>query len=213
MPVTSAPNDLWQVVVHQTLEEQSCLNVLNFRTATPIDDFELRIIIALMQCFAAFAVQTPSGFRYQEIRWKQTAPVLGVEHITPWQGNAGAEATGEAEPSFVSAVVSMRTALGGRSHRGRIYIPGIPEAAVAGSRFDKDGPYWLALVQLLTCIATKFINIGDPAPANAALLGVYSRKLGGATFPYQGVGFTPAVSLIPVDLVGTTRSRKIGRGQ
>lgn len=212
MPVISNPNDLWQVIIRSTLENQGCENVLNFKTVTPIDDFELRVIIALMQCFAAFVPAAPAEFVYTEIRWKQTAPVLGVEHIAPWQGTAGGDQGNGALPSFDSLVVSIRTALGGRSHRGRMYLPGIPVIAVVGSSVSVPSAYWQAVLVLMTCIATKFINIGDPAPANQAVLGVYSRKLGGSTFPYNQVGFTPATSIIPETALGTTRSRKIGHG-
>jgi len=212
MPETSAPGDLWQVIIQSTLEGQHCENVLNFRTATPIDDFELRIIIALIQCFAAFVPHQPTGFTYNRVVWKKTGPVLGVEHITNWQGDGGGDATGNALPSFCSAVVSMRSNLGGRSHRGRIYIAGIPEDQVDQSIMRSGTDFLTALTQLCLCIATKFINIGDPPPVNTAVIGIYSRKLGGAIFPYQAIGFTPAVSLTPVVELGTTRSRKVGHG-
>jgi hypothetical protein len=212
MPETSAPGDLWQVIVRSTLEAQHCENVFNMRTATPIDDFELRIILALIQCFAAFVPAQPVGFTYNEVRWKRTSPTLGVEHVTVWQGDGGGDATGSPLPSFCSAVVSIRTNLGGRSHRGRFYVPGIPEDQVDQSIMRVGTPFWTALTQLCLCLATKFINIGDPAPVNSALLGVYSRKLGGSKFPYGAVGFTPATSLTPVFEIGTTRSRKVGHG-
>jgi hypothetical protein len=212
MPESSAPGDLYQVVMRGSLEGQQVLNVLDFRTVTPIDDFELRIIVALIQCFAAFAPSQPVGFQWNEVKWKRTSPVLGVEHITTWQGASAGTEAGDALPSFCSAVVSKRSNLGGRAHRGRMYIGGVPEEAVVGSMIDPDSPFWIALVQLLTCIATKFINFGDPAPINTAALGVYSRKLGGAAFPYGAAGFTPLTSLVPSNEVGTTRSRKLGRG-
>jgi hypothetical protein len=93
-----------------------------------------------------------------------------------------------------------------------MYLPGIEESVVVNSIFQTNLPFWTALLQLLTCIATKFINIGEPAPVNSAVLGVYSRKLGGSTFPYNQIGFTPLISLIPSVEIGTTRSRKVGRG-
>jgi hypothetical protein len=212
MAEASVPGDLWQVTIKSTLEGQHCFNVLDFRTATPIDDFELRIIVALIQCFAAMVPEQPNTFQYTEVAWKRVAPVLGVEHITAWQGASAGTETGDALPSFVSAVVSKHTNLGGRSHRGRLFLPGVPEEAVVGSVIDADSPFWTSLLALLACIATKFINIGDPPPINKAVLGVYSRKLGGASFPFGAAGFTPLTSLSASREVGTTRSRKIGRG-
>lgn len=212
MPEASAINDLYQVVIHSRLENQACENVLDFRTVTPIDDFELRIILALMQCFAAFVPVQPTTFTYTNISWKRTSPTLGIEHITAWTGSASGDSASNALPSFCSVVVSKHTALGGRSHRGRMYLAGIPEDQINQSIMTVPGPFANAVIQLLTCIATKFINFGDPAPVNTAVLGVYSRKLGGAKFPYGIAGFTPCTSLNSISEVGTTRSRKVGRG-
>lgn len=208
----ASANDLYQVIVRFTLEGQHCENVLNFRVVTAMDDFELRVILVLIQCFVAFLAQIPSSMEFTEVAWKKTSPVLGVENITVFPAGSQGGALIDALPSFNSAVVSIRTALGGRSHRGRIYLAGIPESAALGSILDKDGPYWTALLAFITCLTNNFITVGDPPGTNKAVLGVYSRKLGGAAFPFNNTGFTPAKTLVPHVELGTTRSRKIGKG-
>jgi hypothetical protein len=92
-----------------------------------------------------------------------------------------------------------------------MYIPGIPEAATIVSAFDTSNAYWTALVAFVGCLATKFLLLDLPG-SNQFQMMIYSRKLGGSTFPYNNTGFTSVNSLLPVQQLGTTRSRKVGRG-
>jgi len=48
-------------------------------------------------------------------------------------GNVNGEAAGTPSPPQVSYLALKHTALGGRAGRGRMYIPGVPEAQVGGS--------------------------------------------------------------------------------
>jgi hypothetical protein len=92
-----------------------------------------------------------------------------------------------------------------------MYLAGIPEDATIDSQFDLDGDFWAALLAFCACVITKFV-VGDPPAANSFQFEVYSRKIGGASFPYGATGFTPVVSMTPDVVVATTRSRKLGRG-
>lgn len=211
-PVTAVAGDAYQLRVIGGVEGQETNNVLNFVAATSIDDVELRLVVAFIECFITNLLPVlTSKWTLNEVRWKQTKPVLGIEHIyiPPGAGPGGGSAA--ALPSYASACVSIRTLLGGRSKRGRMYIAGIPEDATLDSKFDLDGDFWAALLAFCACVVTKFI-LGDPPGANSFQLEIYSRKIGGASFPYGATGFTPVVSLTPDVVVATTRSRKLGRG-
>jgi len=211
-PVTASANDAFQVVVVGRQEGQQTNNVLNFVAATSIDDVELRLITAFAECFVEQLLPVlSSSWTLESIHWKQTAPVLGVEHITVPTGAGNGGTAGAVLPSLASACISIRTLLGGRSKRGRMYIGGIPENATDGSIFDTDGAFWAGLLAFAACVVSKFV-LGDPPGANSFYLAVYSRKIGGASFPYGATGFTPIVSLTPDQIVATTRSRKVGRG-
>lgn len=208
-PVTAQTGDKFQVSVLGTLENQRTVNVLYFEAATPIDDVELRLIQALVECFITNLIPVwPIRMKLNEVRWKMVNPTLGPEHIfTVTENNVG-EAAVDSLPSFNSVVVSKRTALGGRSHMGRMYLPAIPESATTGSEIATGQPYWDAIISFLTCVATKFI-LGDPPGANSFQIMNYSRKLGGAAFPLGNAGFTAITSLTATTLIGTTRSRKV----
>jgi hypothetical protein len=212
MPTPASTGDKFQVRVVGRMEGQQTNNVLHFTAANSIDDVELRLILALAECFITHLIPvSTSAHVWEKIIWKQVSPVLGIEHETVPAGFAAGAGSAVALPSYCSAVISIRTILGGRSRRGRMYIPGIPETANTISAFDTGNAYWTALVAFAACLATKFIG-GDPPAVNTFQLNVYSRKIGGSTFPYGAPGFVAAKTILPVQQLGTTRSRKVGRG-
>jgi len=210
--VTAQQNDAYEVRVRGTQEGQETNNVFHFVAATAIDDVELRLIAALAECFITHLIPVfSSAWTMKDIVWKQVTPVLGVEHIFVPQGALVGAGNAAALPTYASAVISKRTLQGGKSHRGRFYLPGIPEAATLGSAFDTNHAFWAALAAFVACVAGKFI-LGDPPGANSFQMMVYSRKIGGATAPYGANGFTAIADLIPVVDLATTRSRKVKRG-
>jgi len=212
MPVTASVNDAFQVRVVGQIEGQETNNVFHFSAATGIDDVELRLIAALAECFVTHLIPvSSSAWQLVKMIWKKVHPTLGVEHITIPTGTLVGGGAATALPSFCSAVVSIRTEQGGRSHRGRMYLPGIPEGDATISTLDAGGDFAAGVAAFAACLATKFI-LGDPPAANSFQMQVYSRKLGGATFPYGTAGFTAVSSFVPVAALGTTRSRKVGRG-
>lgn len=208
----SVAGAIWQVRVVGELDGQKTVNVLHFITPGNVDDMELRLIVVLANCFLTHLVPVwPTGFTLKELRYQMmsTNPP-GLEYIYPVVGGTG---TGPAAalPSFNSAVISIRTAIGGRSGRGRVFIPGIPEAATTNSAFDTGNAFWTALIAFVACVAGSFVGTA-PDPANAVRWVVYSRTLGGASVPFGVAGATRVVTAAPLSLIGTTRSRKVGRG-
>lgn len=214
MPVIpAAANDMWQVRIVGRQEGQETNNILHFTTASASADVETNLILAMIDCFKTQLIpHLSASWKMEQVRWKKVSPTLGPEFITPVTADNVGGVSGSALPTFSAALVSIRTLLGGRSHHGRMFLPGIPDSATPGSTLTDADDFFVALVAWITCIAEKFI-LGDPPPAaDAFQLGVYSRKLGGATFPYGAAGFTAVSQLIASDLIATMRSRKVGRG-
>lgn len=78
-------------------------------------------------------------------------------------------ATGQLLPRGTAQVVTLRTALAGRSFRGRVYVPGFAEEAA-----DVDG----RATQAARDAAVAFVEgFGDSMAANGWPLGVASVKL------------------------------------
>jgi len=212
MPETAQTGDKFQVRVVGETEGQQTNNILYFMAASPIDDVELRLIVALVECFQTHLIPVASSsWSLKQVIWKRVNPTLGVENVFTPTGQLAGQGNAAALPSFCSAVVSIRTDVGGRSHRGRMYLPGLPENSTVNSHFEDQGAFWAALLAFAACVVTKFI-LGAPPGTNSFQMMVYSRKLGGSTFPLQNAGFTAVKRLSVNNLIGTTRSRKVGRG-
>lgn len=211
-PVTAVIGDAFQVRVKGFLAGQETNNVWHFRAETASSDVETDLILKLIQCFVDNLLPgLTTAYTLDTVVWKKVSPALGPEFITAPTGPAVGEQTGDYLPSFTSALVSIRTAEGGKSKRGRMFLAGLPEAGVTGNSMPTGGVTWLAILAFVACCVTAFIENSELGTGRFGWY-VYSRKIGGSAFPYGQTGFTRAVSLNPVALVATTRSRKQGRG-
>lgn len=216
MPETAVLHDLYQLRFDGHIEEQECKNVLHFLCvgSTGDDDVGTHLVAVVLLCFVqnVLPVLAPT-YTLDGITWKKVGPVLGPENFLAATGDTQGQSTADALPSFASALISIRTTRGGKSGRGRMFIGGIPEDQTTASRINTEGPFWAALSAFVACVVAQFVGLSDPVPAaNKWMFGIYSRKLGGSTFPYNVTGFAPATLLVPKPLIATTRSRKIGHG-
>jgi hypothetical protein len=210
---TAAIGDVYQLVMKARYNGQEHSNVNHFSAMANIADVETTLVAVMVQCFIDNILPSlATDFQLIETRWKKVAPALGPENIYTPAGAPIPGAGGAGLPSFSSVVVSIRTLLGGRTKRGRMYLGGIPEAGTDGSSIDGTTGFAGALANWLGCIAQNFIAPGGLPGSNQWQMQVYSRKEGGSHLPYGVNGFTPVNHLVLNTLLGTTRSRKVGRG-
>lgn len=209
---SAAVNDAYEVRINGRQDGQQTTNVWHFVCTGADPDVLTNLIQVFVSCFVDNLLPVMSAnWTFEDVRWKQVSPILGPENLlVPAEAGPGG-AAGPALPSLNSAVLSLRTLLGGGSRRGRKYIPGLPEAATLNSVFDKTHAFWLGAVAFAACVLLNF-KPGDPPGAPSWAVSVYSRKLGGSSLPFGAAGFTAIETITPVEIVGTTRSRKVGRG-
>jgi len=213
MPTPAAVGDCFEVRVRGTQEGQETNNVLHFACVGQTADLETHLILALAECFITHLLPViTSSYSLTDIRWKQVYPVLGPEFITTPVGFGAGAGAAAALPSYCAVVVSKRTVLGGRSRRGRLYLAGIPEAATINSQLDPAHAFWNGVIAFVACCAEKFIATGEPIGNDAFRLQVYSRKIGGDTYPLGQTGFQYVSQLVATTALGTMRSRKVGIG-
>jgi len=213
MATPAALNSIWEVRFNGRMEGQTINQVMHFVCVGASADVNLHLILVIAACFIDNILPVlSSAYTFESVSWKQVAPTLGVEAVTipPGAGAGGGNAA--SEPSFVSAVISKRTLTGGRSHRGRMYIAGIPEDMTTGSNINVPGALWTGILNFIVCVLANFKHPDPAGGTDIWDLIVYSRKLGGAAFPYTAAGVTDVDNLVPVQALGTTRSRKVGRG-
>lgn len=215
MPTAAAAGEVWRVLLQGRIEEQQCENVLFFRCQVADPDVLLGLLADLIDCFLNSLVPALSGtYTFEQAIATRITPTMGAEVIyTPPQGQAvqGAEA-GDAEPSFVSALISLRTTRAGRSGRGRMFIAGVPESQTIASNINSEAALWAALLAFCVCMLGKFLAQDPPVGPNWEW-GVFSRKIGGVKDPFLAAGFAPIIQAVPKQLLATTRSRKIGHGR
>lgn len=212
---------LHEVVVHMRQQQQQVLNVWQFRNETAVDDMEVRLLRALMLCYIEVLLPgLGSKLTLEKVTGMQVGPTLGpIYEIGPEEGDVivGA-AAGDTLPTHDSICANIHTVRPGRSGRGRKFIPGIPEGATDGSNVTTTSAAWLAVVAFLACVGTKFIHGTELAGPNTISLGVIAKSLqtpnaeGKKLAPWPLDLFSRATRMTAKPIVGTTNSRKIGRG-
>jgi hypothetical protein len=214
MPTSAQAGEIWQVLIQGVIEEQQCENVLFFRAQDTDPNVLANLIADLVECFLTGLVPALSAtYQFERIVAHQIFPIVGPEVIyTPAQGVAtqGA-AAGDAEPSFVSALISLQSTRGGRSGRGRMFVAGVAEGQTIASRINSEAALWAALLAFCVCMLQKFVTKDIPAAGDWEW-GVFSRKIGNKQAPFLAAGFAAITAATPKQLLATTRSRKIGHG-
>lgn len=214
MPIPVAAGETVQVLVQGSIENQQCQNVWYFRSQNGDTDMLVNLLTQVAQCVLALVPILAPSYRLERIRGKIVSPAVGLEaEWTPEPTDTvQGEAVGGGMPSFVSALISLKTTRPGRSGKGRIYIAGVPEEAAEESILSPSSAFYIALAAFVACMLDKF-QPADAAPANSYEWGVMSRKIGGLKPPFLPAGFAAILEAAPKRELATTRSRKIGRGR
>lgn len=134
------------------------------------------------------------------------APV--EEAVTPPGGIGTLTLPGDRVPSWLAAVVSVRTAVAGRSRRGRFYIGGLFEDVIHENSIDAAH---LLRVKVYTDALMATFGPGGTMVANHALV-VHSPKLASVPGTQCQNSSTIVTALLPRTLIGSMKSRKPGSG-
>ncbi len=119
--------------------------------------------------------------------------------------------TTERAPGWVSVVNSVRTALAGRSRRGRFYIGGMAEYDVTGNYLSNaNGSHAIAIPLYSAALIARY-ELVSGASADYKLV-VHSRKLAAVAGSQCQNTSTPVNAILMRQLLGSTRSRRPGSG-
>ena len=172
-----------------------------------LNEVLLQLAQAMMECIRETLLPAvTSDWKAVRVEAQEVFPLLSdtiVETALPT--DVGQLAT--TNVSFAATLVNIRSGIGGRSHRGKKFLPPPGDANMTAS--DIDAGTLLLLAAFLACVAEKFMGAD---PTSDWHLGVFSPKLGGTKFQNFNAGFVVASSLNPVSLVAKMGSRKKGRG-
>jgi hypothetical protein len=214
MPIAAALNSLWQVKMVGRQEGQETNNIWYFVCVGADSDVTVNLIQVLADCFITHMLPVlTSSWSLEKFVYQQVGPTLGpaYEHVPTGTLSGAGNAAGL--PSTSAVVFSERGLRGGRSRRGRFFLCGVPEAATLNSKLDTSHAFWAASVAFAACVIAAFYH-PDPAGGTSIYdIVVFSRKLGGNTFPPTGSDYIEnIVEITPQQVLATMRSRKLGRG-
>lgn len=215
MPTTAEAGELWQCLIQGKIENQECENVIWFRAAGADSDVALHLLTEIMQCFVSTLLPVlASSYEFERVIGRRMTPTVGndIEVRQAAGVDVTGQAAGDAQPSFVSALISLRSVRGGRIGKGRMFIAGVPESGTVKSFIPTEGAFYAGMVAFVGCMLGKFLA-PHTLPLNKWDWGVFSRKIGHAKAPFDPLGFSPMADAVVRPLLATTRSRKIGHGR
>jgi hypothetical protein len=127
-----------KVAVNYMLFGVPCANILTFNNNAPINIADVEIyaegvlslwenqIMPLLSVDLTLVDCTATGMN------SQSAYQFVAEPVSPIAGGV----SGASSPGNVALCVTLRTGLIGRSQKGRIFLPGIPESSTTGNQFN-----------------------------------------------------------------------------
>ena len=210
MAFVPVPNTA-EVEIRGLLDSQKVENTLWFEAASGWTTSSLTTLAGevLAWYIANIIPHLPAPYRLVEVFAKDKSTAAGNEAtVTPGSTTVGGG--GPAMPNNVTLAISFRTALGGRSFRGRNYMPGIPQSQYTDTNRITSS--------YLTAVQVAYSKLLDPAVITDAVWVVASRFSG--TSPVSGeptprpTGIaTPVTAALFVDEVTDSQRRRLpGRG-
>jgi hypothetical protein len=197
-----------QATIIGSLHGSETNNVLHF--GTNIDPFVPADLATDLFAFCNGALNDAISGEQSivQLRIRQLTPVLSdAQDFFPAAPIHGPDFT-PALPSFNAVLVSMKTGLGGRSFRGRIFFPGVKKTDADQSVLTSGGvTSWQAVVDDLVA---RYVPAAEPAAVKNFNLGVYSKFNNKIVRPSPV--FTTANLLILRSVIATMHSRKKGVG-
>lgn len=195
------------------MQGQDCIQVIHFGTNTVVNDAPSRdaLVLALLTAILACITEhllaaSSSDYKLNGVEGTLIYPSPGDPLFLAAPANT-VGARGPASCSFITALIQVRTGLGGRTHRGRNFWAPPGEADTTNSTFSSS--VMDELTAFVACVAGKFIGA---SATEQWRLGVLSRKLMNNDPSNFNQGFAEATGMVPSDLAAIMGTRKVGRG-
>lgn len=190
------------------------VNVMHFGTTSAINDEAGRnqllhdLIVAVAACVVDFLLPAvTSDWRFLRVDVKDiSANLFNEDTVAPETVSVG-----ELSPctaSFISTLLNVKTGGGGKSGRGKKFLPPPGEAESTASSID-PGTVTLILA-FVNCVIEKFVGAGA---STAWRFGILSRKVLASAGGSFNTAFREATTITVNPVLAKMGSRKKGRGQ
>lgn len=190
----------YQVRLKWLYHSQHCFNVLYFHNLGS-QDIETNLLQVLLDCVTTHLLPVLApGVTLLGADFKNVTGTTAQEgEVALSSGNVGTDSS-NGLPSTNAAVIKIVSVHPGRTGKGRMFIPGIPEDRQATSTLDAT--FIAAAVAFIACMIAGFYNV-DPVHTPFFHWVLRSKK---DNQYYQ------ITNGIPTPTIGTLRSRKLGHG-
>lgn len=200
-----AIGEIYQATYQMLLRGQTVENVIHYRgIAAVTTDADAHHDADLFWGIVAPAMTTDTTFTAMVIK-KMTPLELEAQIVIPVSAAHGANA-GTTLNNQVAVVLTKRTGTAGKSHRGRIYSPG-----VLGGFTDQNSLIGGGLTTWGTVCTDLIGTLGPSGTATHLQIGLYSRVIGG-THPFTVAGWQPLTRVDLQTVLGAQRRRRLGVG-
>lgn len=204
-----AIGEIYQVTFVMQQAGQTVENVLHFR-ARPAVPTDAHIKSDCQDFWTLYRALISSDVTLTEIRAKRMTPVaLDTLVFQPHAGESNGGLAATAGNSTLAAVVTLRTGVSGKRHRGRVYVPGISPAILT----DFENKISSSSLTARDTVWTNIMALFDDATGTALYLalGIYSRLIGGHN-PFTLAGWQAVTQFVNRPILGNQRRRREGVG-
>ncbi len=200
-----AIGDIFQYTLVSSYQGQTCENVVHMRAVAVTTPTPAMHQGAIDAWFNAQKLTQVNTVLYRPCRIKQMTPIAFDESLVLPSSVNGLDG-GTGVNTTLSVVITKRTGVAGKTHRGRFYLAGFPQSWGVDQVVSGAGPSTLG-----TFAGTLLATFGEGGSNGNFVAGVYSRVIGGS-IPFTLAGWQAITKWDPQILIGNQRRRRLGRG-
>jgi hypothetical protein len=200
-----AVGEIWQFTLVSSYQGQTCENVIHMRSVALLTPTAAMLQGALDQWFNLQKATQVNAVSYRPCRLKQMTPLAFDEHLVLPSSTVGISGDVGVNTTL-AAVITKRTGQAGKTHRGRMYLPGFSQNWGVDIISAATGP------TILQVFCDGLLStFGEGGTNGNFVAGIYSRVIGGS-IPFTVAGWQAITRWEPQFLVGNQRRRRLFRG-
>lgn len=207
-----AIGDVYRIAYIGTWNNQQVVNVFHFKMKSGAEPISTAATYLTTALYSLYKGKCSNQLTWNTVQGRKlSVPPEGFDYALPTP-QVGSQTT-TSQPMTHAVVVSLRTQYAGRSYRGRIYLPGLV------STYITQGNVTTSDRNAIQTYFDDMVAAVGASGSNADLQwGVWSRKLGevrnsaGHVTAYNLSAFTPITGTIVRTILGSMRTRMIGKG-
>jgi hypothetical protein len=200
-----AVGEIYQYTFGATYQGQLVENVIHMRARSAIIPTDAALKASADAWLLLQSQVQVVAVVYRPVRIKRMTPIAFDEITYIPAIVTGAQSIGGVNTTL-AVVITKRTGVAGKTHRGRLYLGGYP--ATWGVDFVNIAP---GPTLLGTFAGQLLATFGEGGTDPTVSAGVYSRTIGGS-FPFTLPGWQQITRWDPQLLVGNQRRRRQGVG-